>query len=1084
MKNRTSILLLLGLVTGIISCSDEPQTPFTILDRSDTGIDFRNLIRETEKFNIFNYQYFHNGAGVAVGDFNNDGLQDICFTGNMVKNRLYLNQGGLQFKDITVKSTIAEKEGWCTGVTTVDINQDGWLDLYICRAGYPFTELRKNLLFVNNGDLTFSEKAAEYGLDDEAHSTQASFFDYDRDGDLDLFLINHSTPEYSKGNLQIFQLKEKKNPAYTNKLYRNDDNFYTDVTHEAGITSNVLTFSLGLSIADINLDGWPDVFVGNDFNEPDHLFINNGDGTFNDRLSDKLDYTSLYSMGSDIADINNDGFPDLITLDMLPEDNYSQKMHSGADNYDKVKLMEKGGFYRQYSRNMLQMNNGDGTFSETGQIAGVSNTDWSWSALFLDFDNDGNKDLFVSNGYLRDHTNMDFLRFTANEVLKSAEDQVGFEEYIGQMPRIDISNRLFLNSGTGLFSDQTRSWGLDKTFISQGAAYADLDNDGDTDIVVNNTEDRALIYRNNTTSLTDHNFLKVKLNGSAPNLNGIGAKVYVFCDGKVRYQEQMPVRGFQSSVSHILHFGLGKNTRTDSVLIIWPTGEKQIAYNVKGNQTLEIALTANHYEKISAPPEAGTVDPLFSEVKTLTAYHQENDHNDFKLQNLLPYFQSRSGPAMATGDVNGDGLPDLYFGGARGQSSLLFIQQSDHSFRPVSSYFQADSMYEDTDVLFLDIDGDKDLDLYVASGGFGVADTLLLEDRLYINDGKGRFRRETDLLPALNKNTTVIAAADMDGDGDIDLFTGGGYVHGKYPLTHSSHLLVNQGKGRYTLAPEQYQQGLAGCKKITGAGWQDLNGDHSKELILVGEWMPLTILENTEGFTNKTRQYVNAPLEGLWQSLLIDDMDADGDADLILGNLGENTQIRVGENRPMTLHFDDFDRNGSIDPLICYYQDSLSYPMASLEDLLAQLPSLQKKFQYFESYAHATIEDLLSEQQLTKARVNKVTTLKTVFLRNEGGRFHSQPLPWQVHTAPVFAMASHDLNGDGLKDLVLAGNLSEARIKLGRLFANHGITLLGNPGGGFDYLPQYKSGLELREDIRDIAILEGGKSTPLIVFGR
>jgi len=570
-------IVFIFLILCLTSCENAAPALFTAVSKSKTGIDFRNLIIEKETFNIFKYQYFYNGGGVAAGDFNNDGLQDLVFTGNMVKNRLYLNQGDFEFEDITVQSGIAAQEGWCTGVTTVDINQDGWLDLYICRAGYPFERLTRNLLFLNDGagkngtwKGTFTEKAAEYGLDDPAHSTQAAFFDYDNDGDLDLLLMNHSEVEYSRGSLEVFQLRKKRNPAAASKLFRNDAGQFVNVTEAAGIANNVLSFSLGLNITDLNNDGWQDLFIGNDFNEPDYLFLNNGDGTFREALAECFDHTAMFAMGSDVADISGDGHLDVVNLDMLPEGNFLQKMHSGADNYDKVSLLEKNNFFRQYSRNMLQLNNGDGSFSEVGQLAGVSNTDWSWSALFLDFENDGDKDLFITNGYLRDHTDMDFLKFTADEIQKiqQGQEHIDFKKYTEQMPPILHPNYFYAQDGPLKFTNKTAEWGLDQPSVTQGAVYVDLDNDGDLDLVTNNSNDYATVLKNNADKISGNNFLRVRLKGSAANPMGICAKVWIYAGGKLFFQEQQPVRGFQSTVDPVLSFGLGKIAEIDSVRIV------------------------------------------------------------------------------------------------------------------------------------------------------------------------------------------------------------------------------------------------------------------------------------------------------------------------------------------------------------------------------------------------------------------------------------------------------------------------------------------------------------------------------------
>ncbi|MEO8583245.1 MAG: CRTAC1 family protein, partial [Flavitalea sp.] len=666
-------LLCFGLIL-LSGCTDSNSKKklFTSLDQNDTGIQFKNELFETDVFNVMNYAYFYNGGGVAIGDINNDGLQDILFTGNMVKNRLYLNKGNFKFENITDKSGIADKQGWCTGATMVDINGDGKLDIYICRSADGDAEKRKNLLFINNGDLTFSEQAEKYGLADQGYSTQASFFDYDKDGDLDMFLINHSLQQYTSGVQESTDFRNQRNPNFASKLYRNDNGHFTNVSEQAGITSNVLSFGLGLAIADVNNDGWPDVYVSNDFNEPDYLFINNKNGTFTEKLKECMDHISMYSMGSDFADYNNDGLNDLITLDMLPEDNKTQKMHSGAENFDKMQMLFQKGFYYQFSRNMLQKNNGDGTFSEVGQLAGVSNTDWSWSALFADIDNDGNKDLLVTNGYVKDYTELDFLKYTVDETIKARAEskEVVVNDFIAKMPSIKISKYLFQNNGKGGFVNRANDWGIGEPGVSAGAAYVDLDNDGDLDLVVNNTNEVSSIYKNNSEVFANNNYLKVKLEGDLNNSRGIGARVTVYCKDTLYYQEEMPVRGFQSSMDPVLNFGIGKNATADSVKIIWPNDKEQVLTAVKANQLLVVKLkdAAATWINDSIKPK-----PFFTEDSSLRFTHKENNFNDFTVQTLLPNYLSRPGPCMAKADVNKDGREDIFIGGAAGLAGGVYL---------------------------------------------------------------------------------------------------------------------------------------------------------------------------------------------------------------------------------------------------------------------------------------------------------------------------------------------------------------------------------------------------------------------------
>ncbi len=1075
MLRISSIVVLLGVLLAGCQQSGKEEM-FTEVSRNKTGIDFRNLLREDENFNIFKYQYFNNGGGLAIGDFNNDGLEDIVFTGNMVKNRLYINQGDLRFEDVTTTSGIAGKEGWCTGVTTVDINEDGWLDIYICRAGYPFDDLRSNLLFINNGDLTFTEKAADYGIDDLAYSTHSAFFDYDLDGDLDLFLLNHSTVEYSRGSQEVFQLRNKKDPDFTNKLFRNDGGRFSNVTTEAGIYGNVLTFSLGISISDINQDGWPDIYVGNDFNEPDYLFLNQQDGTFKDNASEAFDHTAMFSMGSDIADFNNDGLVDLVSLDMLPHSNYQQKMHSGVDNYDKVSMLAKGGFHHQSSRNMLQLNNGDGTFSEIGQFAGISNTNWSWAPLFFDFDNDGHKDIFIANGYPKDHTDMDFLNFTANEVVKinQGETPVDFDGYMAQMPPIILPNYFFQNTDGLRFEDRTAHWGLDKEMVSQSAAYADLDNDGDLDLVLNNTGDYATVYQNNARALNANHYLKIKLTGSKANPQGIGAKIYAHAQGKVFFQEQQPVRGFQSTVGAILHFGLGNITQLDSLVFVLPNNRQIVLNNVAVDQTLTVDLST----ATQKATKTTVAKPLFSATPLLDFKHQEQSFNDFKIQSLLPWFFSCMGPALAVGDANGDGLDDLFIGNGAGAAGQLWHQKQEGGFKPVSTSLSSpeSAIYEDNDAVFFDANGDDYLDIYIASGSYEFpADAPQLKDRLYFGTADGTFRKAENALPANNINTNCVAAADVDLDGDTDLFIGGGYKYGAYPHSYTSQLLLNDGSGNFTS-----HEVLA--DNVTDACWVDLNGDKKLELLVVGEWTTPRVYEFANGqLTEQTQAYFSQSYFGLWNTLHVVDIDQDGDLDVLAGNLGTNTQLSASANEPLELYAGDFDNNGGIDPLLFYYVDGQSWPFASRDDLVNQLPGLKRKFLYFKDYATAQVSDILDPEAIAKAKRYQATCLETILFKNVNGRLQPKPLPIAVQLAPIHAITATDVNQDGMIDLILAGNTLQAKVKLGRMDSNHGLVLLQQKAGTFVAARPEESGLLVRGRTNHLAMITS-KTMQYLIF--
>jgi enediyne biosynthesis protein E4 len=1076
---RKNIYFFIILVFLLSSCADKQDTMFTALLDSKTGIKFRNLLEESPDLNVLSYQYFYNGSGVATGDINNDGLVDICFTGNMVKNRLYINKGNFQFEDITPKSTIADKQGWCTGVTMVDINADGWLDIYICRSADGNTEKRKNLLFINNKDLTFTEKAEEYGLADAGFSTQASFFDMDKDGDLDMFLLNHSNNEYAGFKRELVTLKQQENELFGSKLYRNDNGKFTNITEGAGITSNVLSFGLGVAVFDVNNDNWLDIYVSNDFNEEDYLFINQKNGTFKESVREVFDYTSLFSMGSDAADFNNDGKIDLITLDMLPEDNATQKMHSGADNYDKVQMLFQNGFHYQFSRNMLQLNNGNGTFSEIGQLAGVSNTDWSWTALCADYDLDGNKDLFVTNGYVKDYTNMDFLKFStdlATESQKKLSQNELLKTLLEKMPGSKTENYMFKNNGNLTFSKVTKDWGLGGLGFSSGATYADLDNDGDLDLVVNKINEHAALYRNNAETLVKNNYIKIKLKGETPNVDAIGASISVHAGGQEFFQQNIPSRGYESSVDKNLVFGLGKNTNIDSIVVTWNDDKKQVLAQIKPNQVLTIEKNTPTSKPETQNPKS--LPPLsnlafFEVTNALNFIHKENDFQDFKIQTLLPHFLSRCGPHIAKGDVNNDGLEDLYICAAKGSAGSLFIQSTSGNFlfKNIPD-FQKDALAEDADAAFFDADGDKDLDLYVVSGGYEMEENNP-SDRLYFNDGKGNFftKKEYPLPPGGTSGSSV-KPCDIDKDGDLDLFVGGYVIPSKYPLPPLSILLENDGKGNFSdktqaISPEIKQIGM-----VRDAIWLDVNKDNQQDLVVAGEWVPITVFINKNGKLSKDETWSVKNSTGWWNRLIAEDFDSDGDMDLVVGNLGLNSQLKASVEKPMTMYYKDFAGNGTIYPIMSYYIGEKSYPAASRDDILEQLLFLKKKYTDYKSYSTATVNDIFTTDQLKDAPMLKAEQLQTCYFENTGNGFKMTPLSIETQFSPVYALAIMDVNNDGKKDLILAGNNSATRVKYGHYSANHGTVLLGDGKGGFQAMPASQTGLILKGDVRDMRVVD------------
>lgn len=1080
-----SIAVFAGALTACNPKTENPvpeRTLFTELPASQTGIQFSNTLKDDPKFNVFNYRNFYNGGGVAIGDINGDSLADVFLVSNMDQNKLFLNKGNWKFEDITQKAGVGGTRAWSTGVAMADVNGDGLLDIYVCNSGNVDGDDKENELFINQGNLTFKEEAVAYGLADIGLTTHATFFDYDLDGDLDCYVLNNSYRAIGSFGLKQ-NLRDVRSASGGDKLYRNDSGTFTDVSEKAGIYGSEIGFGLGISVADVNGDVWPDIYISNDFFEKDYLYINQRNGTFRESIENYMGHLSLSSMGSDIADINNDGLPDLFTSEMLPEDDKKLKSITRFEDYDIYNAKIKGDYYNQYIQNCLHLNNGDSTFSEIAFLANVAATDWSWGGLFFDFNNDGWKDLFVSNGIYKDITDQDYIEFLADGQVKrrvAAQGQFNYKELLAPAPSNPIPNYAFLNNKDLFFKNEAARLGLAKPGFSSGSAYGDLDNDGDLDLVVNNLDAPVSVYRNNVWEFEKPAFLKIKFEGAGANRFGIGSQVQVAAGGQVITQYQMLSRGFQSSVDPVMTIGLGAAKQINSVVVVWPDLKKQTFINPPINQTLTVkqASAGKLFQNLILPK------PLYVNIsKTAVqgiATHAENYFIDFDRERLLPHLVSMEGPRCAVGDVDGDGLDDVFVGGAKNDSGKLFLQRANGFERAMQSAFDLSNSADQVGTTMFDADGDGDQDLFVAYGGNeDEPGSFNLSPFLYLNDGKGRFTLATGNLPPTATNASCVRPGDVDGDGDLDLFIGGRSVAGKFGVNPRSYLLLNDGNGRFTdqtvqKAPELQQVGM-----VTDAVWQDTDRDGRPDLVVVGEWMPLTIFQNT-GTTLQKKETVRS--DGWWNCVKAADVDGDGDWDLVLGNLGLNSKIKGTEKHPAQLLVNDFDGNGQMETVLAYYKsDSNAYLLHAKPELTAQMPGLRKKFLRYADYAGKKMDEVFESDQLRGVQVKKAYQLQSCVALNDGrGNFALTPLPLRAQFAPVYAILAEDLDGDGRLDLLCGGNFFGVKPEIGRYDASYTTFLKGDGRGNFTFVPNSKTGLIVKNEIRDIVKIKTPKGEVLL----
>ena len=1078
MKNQyLSIILLL---VALLSCSKK-DTLFKEISPKTSNIIFENKLNQTEEFNLIEYLYFYNGGGVAVGDVNNDGLNDIYLSANQEENKLYLNKGNFIFEDITAKANLSSPGGWKTGVVMIDINGDGYLDIYQNRLGGYKNINGKNQLYINNRDLTFTEVAQDYGLDFEGFSTHSAFFDYDNDGDLDMYLLNHSIhSEMTYGNSKIRFQRDLKSG---DKLFRHDivdgKSFFTDVSESSGILGSNIGYGLGVSVSDINKDGCDDIYISNDFRENDYLYINNCDGTFSESLEDYIRHTSRFSMGNDIGDVNNDGLLDILVLDMLPSDEFVLKSSAGEDSYEIYKMKLDFGYNKQFTRNTLQLNLGNDNFAEIAQLSGIHATDWSWSTLIEDFDLDGLNDIFITNGILKRPNDMDYINFISNNQISGNLDnktKLTNLELIDQMPDGKVSNYLFRNNSNLNFTDESENWGLDFEGYSNGATYSDLDNDGDLDLILNNINSKAKIYSNQSNEFyPERNFISINFIGDKLNKNGIGSKVTIWTDNKILYKENFANKGFLSSTSPGLVFGLNNYEIIDSMLVQWPSGKAQKLYSIKGNKILNLYEKEARLKNNITHKSKNAIFHDYTEKITPKILHKENIFNDFNREPLMPYMLSNEGPALAVADINLDGFQDLFLGSSSFNKSRIFMGTDNGNFSLVHNHeIYNDSLSEDVDALFFDADNDKDLDLYVVSGGneFPLR-YKSIRDRLYILNDKGIYELDTFSLPEIYQNGSIVRASDFDNDGDTDLFLGGRSIPGKYGFPPKHYLLENDGKGKFWINDKITfeNQGM-----VTDATWVDIDNDGWMDLFVCGDWSDIKFYKNIQGSLIEDNKNYSLNKNGWWFSIKSADVNNDGLMDLIAGNIGLNIKFKPSVNFPVKMYINDFDNNESFEQIVTYIRNGKEYPLADRDEITKQLNYLKRKFLYFKNFAGQEIKDIFSKSQLDNSKILFANEFQSFVFLNNGKKFEAKPLPIIAQSSPISVIETCDFNSDNILDLLIFGNKNFVSTYFGSFDANHGILLKGKGDGTFDYVDQKKSGLNVRGEIKKMFYLDKNKT--------